>query len=240
MNDEMIPLSPDDTFRFSCYGDVPCFNKCCRDLNQFLTPYDILRLKNALEMTSSDFLSKYTLQHTGPESGLPVVTLKPADQRELVCPFVTEDGCRVYENRPASCRTYPLARLASRSRETGEITEHWALIRETHCRGFEQDKTWIVRKWVKRQGLLEYNEMNDLLMEIISLQNQRDQGALDMKSRHMFHMACYDIDNFRVHIFEKGLLDDMKMDADHLESLKEDTALLKFGMEWVKKVIFKA
>ena len=238
MNDEMIPLSPYDTFRFSCSRDVPCFNECCRDLNQFLTPYDILRLKNALEMTSGDFLSEYTLQHTGPESGLPVVTLKPADQRELICPFVTEDGCRVYENRPASCRTYPLARLASRSRETGEITEHWALIRETHCRGFEQDKTWNVREWINRQGLMVYNEMNDLLMEIISLKNQHDQGPLDIKSRHIFHMACYDIDNFRVHIFEKGLLDDLEMDKGHLESLKEDTALLKFGMEWVKKTVF--
>jgi len=191
-------------------------------------------------MTSGDFLSKYTLQHTGPESGLPVVTLKPADQRELICPFVTEEGCRVYENRPASCRTYPLARLASRSRETGQITEHWALIREPHCRGFEQDKTWILREWIKGHGLLEYNEMNDLFMEIISLQNQHNQGPLDMKSRHVFYMACYDIDNFRVHIFEKGFLDDLEMDIDHLESLKEnDISLLKFGMEWIKKTVFK-
>jgi Fe-S-cluster containining protein len=239
MNDEMIPLSLDDTLRFACSRSVPCFNECCRDLNQFLTPYDILRLKNALEMTSGEFLSTYTLQHTGPESGLPVVTLKPADPKERTCTFVTKEGCRVYENRPSSCRIYPLARLASRSRETGKITEHWALIREPHCRGFEQDETWVVREWINRQGLLEYNEMNDLLMEIISLKNQCDPGPLDIKSRHMFHMACYDIDNFRGHIFEKGLLNYPEMNIENPESLKDDTSLLKFGMEWIKKSLFK-
>jgi hypothetical protein len=52
-------------------------------------------------------------------------------------------------------------------------------------------------------------------------------------------MACYDIDNFRVHIFEKGLLDDLELDKGYLESLKEDTALLKFGKEWIKQTVFK-
>jgi len=238
MNEEIIPLSLDETFRFACSRGVPCFNECCRDLNQFLTPYDILRLKNSLEMSSGEFLSIHTLSHTGPESGLPVVTLKPADPRERICPFVTRDGCRVYENRPSSCRTYPLARLTSRLRETGKITERWALIREPHCRGFEQDETWNVREWINRQGLSEYNKMNELLMDIISLKNQRDPGPLDIKSRQLFHMALYDIDNFRVHIVEKGLLDHLEMNMEHLESLKEDTFLLKFGMEWIKKTIF--
>lgn len=239
MNEEMIPLSLDETFRFACSRSVPCFNECCRDLNQFLTPYDILRLKNALEMTSGEFLSTYTHSHTGPESGLPVITLKPADPRERICPFVTRNGCRVYENRPSSCRAYPLARLTSRSRETGSITEHWALIREPHCRGFEQDETQVVQEWINRQGLSEYNKMNDLLMDIISLKNQCDQGPLDMKSRHVFHMALYDIDNFRVHIIEKGILDHLDMNKEHLEYLKDDSSLLKCGMEWIKKTLFR-
>jgi Fe-S-cluster containining protein len=239
MSDEMTPISLDDTLEFSCTKEVPCFNECCRDLNQFLTPYDILRLKNALGMTSTEFLSKYTLQHTGPESGLPVVTLKPANQKDLTCPFVTDDGCRVYQDRPGSCRIYPLARLASRSRETGQVTEHWALIKESHCKGFQQNKRMVVRDWIQTQELLIYNEMNDLLMEIISLKNQSKPGPLDIKSRHLFHMACYDLDNFKSHIFEKGLLDEMGLDSDQLESLKDETNLLKFGLEWVRDTLFK-
>ncbi len=239
MNDEMTPISLDDTFQFSCTKEVPCFNECCRDLNQFLTPYDILRLKTALEITSTEFLADYTLHHTGPESGFPVVTLKPANQNDLICPFVTQDGCRVYKDRPGSCRTYPLARLASRSRETGQITEHWALIKEPHCQGFNQNKKMVVRDWIQTQELLIYNEMNDLLMEIISLKNQHKPGPMDVKSRHLFHMACYDMDNFKIHIFEKGLLDAMNLDSDQIESLKNDVTLLRFGLKWVKDTLFK-
>ncbi|MFH2064140.1 MAG: YkgJ family cysteine cluster protein [Pseudomonadota bacterium] len=238
MNAEMTPIDMDEPFQFSCSKSVPCFNECCRDLNQFLTPYDILRLKTGLGMKSTDFLKEYTLQHTGPASGLPVVTLKPANQKDLVCPFVTDDGCRVYPDRPGSCRMYPLARMISRSRETGKVTEHWALIREPHCQGFQQNIRMTVREWIQTQKLLEYNEMNDRLMEIISLKNQRKPGSLDVKSRHLFHMVCYDLDNFKSHIFEKGILNGLNMDSNQMESLQDDTTLLKFGLIWLKEALF--
>ena len=128
MKNDMKPLSLRDSFRFACHPEVSCFNQCCRDLNQILTPYDILRLKNRLHLASSDFLKQYTRQHVGPESGLPVITFKTDSHFDFRCPFVTPEGCRVYEDRPASCRTYPLARVVSRSRETGKLTEQFFLM----------------------------------------------------------------------------------------------------------------
>ncbi len=240
-NDNMIPLSPNDTFRFSCSENIPCFNECCRDLNQFLTPYDILRLKNRLGISSDIFLDRHTVQHTGPESGLPVVVFKTDDASELKCPFVTPSGCSVYEDRPSSCRTYPLFRVVSRSRETGRMTEQHVLVKEAHCLGFEQGHVQTVREWTENQGIAIYNEMNDLLMEIISLKNQFRPGSLDMKSRHIFHIACYDLDAFRTHIFKKGGLDDLDMDADISEAAKnDDTALLRLSLEWLKQTLFKS
>ena len=234
----MIPISLDDTFKFSCSAQVPCFNECCRDLNQFLTPYDILCLKSYLGMTSGAFLERYTTRHTGPETGFPVITLKPGEA--LKCPFVTESGCRVYDSRPSSCRMYPLARAVSRSRETGKITEHFALIKEPHCRGFEQRTTQTVRQWIENQKLAEYNEMNDRLMEIISLKSHTGPGPLDMKSSYFFHIALYDLDRFRSHIFQKGLLDDIHLDSAVLEAVKnDDVELLKLGHRWIKKILFK-
>ena len=76
MDNNMTPLELSDTFKFSCSEKVPCFNECCQDLNQFLTPYDILRLKNRLGLTSGLFLERFTSQHTGPESGLPIITFE--------------------------------------------------------------------------------------------------------------------------------------------------------------------
>lgn len=235
----MIPLSANDTFLFSCSKKVPCFNECCRNLNQFLTPYDILRLKHRLGLSSNLFLERYTTQETGPETGLPIITLKTNDYHKLKCPFVTSSGCIVYQDRPSSCRTYPLIRMASRSRETHKITEQYILLKEQHCLGFEQGRTWTIREWIKDQDVILYNEMNDMLLEIISLKNRLIPGPLDIKSRFVFHMALYDIDSFRSHIFEHHILENWDLDKQALNILKnDDVELLKLGHRWIKKILF--
>ena len=239
MDDNITPLSLNDTFQFSCSSKVLCFNECCRDLNQFLFPYDILRLKNRLELPSNLFLERYTSQHTGPESGFPIITFKADHFSELKCPFVTQSGCSVYQDRPSSCRTYPLVRMASRSRETGRITEQYMLLKEPHCLGFNQDQIQTVQKWIEDQGVTVYNQMNDMLMEIISLKNRLMPGPLDIKSSLMFHMVCYNLDKFRSHIFEQGILDDRNLDSVTLDSVKnDDVELLKLGFKWIKDTLF--
>ena len=235
----MTPLSANDTFLFSCSKKVSCFNECCRDLNQFLTPYDILRLKHRLELSSRLFLERYTTQQTGPETGLPIITLKTNDPHKLRCPFVTSSGCSVYEDRPSSCRIYPLVRMASRSRETGKIAEQYILLKESHCLGFEQGRTWTIREWIQDQNVTIYNEMNDMLLEIIGLKNRLLPGSLDIKSRFAFHMALYDVDTFRSHIFEQQILDHWNLDEKTLDSVKnDDVELLKLGHRWIRKILF--
>ena len=239
MEPKLTPLSLPDTFRFECSPDVPCFNECCRDLNQFLTPYDILRLRNHLGLSSGDFLEKFTSQHLGPESGLPVVTLRPKKDENLTCPFVSAGGCLVYENRPSSCRTYPLVRGLSRSRQTGNLTERFMVIEEPHCLGFTEDTEQTVQQWIDGQEIAIYNAINDQLIEIISLKNQLLPGPLALKSRHMFYLALYDLDGFRTQIKKNGLLDDLDIDSEILnKAMEDDVALLELGMMWVRKVLF--
>ena len=239
MDNNMTPLELSDTFKFSCSEKVPCFNECCQDLNQFLTPYDILRLKNRLGLKSGLFLERFTSQHTGPESGLPIITFKTDYDSELQCPFVTPSGCSVYQDRPSSCRAYPIVRVASRSRETGQIIENYLLLKEPHCLGFNQEQTQTVAEWIEDQGVAVYNQMNDMLMEIISLKNRFMPGKLDIKSSLLFHMVCYDIDKFRSHIFEKGVLDDQNLDPGILDAVKDDDVeLLKLGYKWIKHILF--
>ena len=76
---KIVELAEEESFCFDCQSLVPCFNECCRDLNQFLTPYDIVRLKNHFKLSSFDFLKHYTMQHVGSQTGLPVITITPAD-----------------------------------------------------------------------------------------------------------------------------------------------------------------
>jgi hypothetical protein len=238
MGKNFIQLSPDNKFRFSCTKHLSCFNECCRDLNQYLTPYDIVRLKNNLGISSGVFLKTYTSNHTGPETGLPVITLKTDPASGSICPFVTPSGCKVYKDRPSSCRTYPLARLASRNRESGNISEYYIIIKETHCKGFRNGEEQTVREWIKEEGVEAYNRINDMMLEIISLKNRVIPGELDIRSGYMFRMALYDIDTFRTQIFSKRVGPDNIANEDFIAAERDDTALLRFAFSWVKHNIF--
>jgi Fe-S-cluster containining protein len=241
MEHTLIPLSLDDTFKFSCNAGVPCFNECCKDVNQFLSPYDVLRLKRHFGMTSGEFLEKYTTQHIGPETGLPVVCLKTDPADGFTCPFVSAEGCRVYDSRPSSCRTYPLARMLSRSRETGRITIQYGLLIEPHCLGHGQDRGQSVREWIASQDIAAYDAMNDRMMDIISLKNRLIPGPLDLKSRHLFSMACYDLDAFRKYLADNFSHQRLGLNAESWQLLLEDdVALLKFSLNWLKQTLFGA
>ncbi|MDY6911644.1 MAG: YkgJ family cysteine cluster protein, partial [Chloroflexota bacterium] len=111
-------LSVEDNFKFACHPGVPCFGKCCANVNIFLTPYDVLRMKTALGISSTEFLEKYTIPLSLEENQLPVILLKMAEDAEKKCPFVSDEGCTIYNDRPWSCRMYPLG-LASSKTGTG-------------------------------------------------------------------------------------------------------------------------
>ncbi|MGD8367953.1 MAG: YkgJ family cysteine cluster protein [Desulfobacterales bacterium] len=239
MDADIKEVLPDRPFSFSCGPSVSCFNRCCRDLNQFLTPYDLLRLKQGLGLSSGEFLARYGSVHDGPETGLPVVSFRTDATDGHRCPLVSEQGCRAYADRPSSCRSYPLMRLAARSRETGRISERFFLLKERHCRGFETGRPRTVRQWIVEQGLTVYNEMNDCILELISLKNRRRPGPLDPDARQRFVMALYDLDEFRRQVFAPTLSGDERYSpALRREAENDDTALLKLAVEWVKGELF--
>jgi len=265
-------LALDDTFQFSCHPGIECFNRCCSDLNQFLTPYDILRLKKSLKLSSGEFLRRYTTHHIGPRSGLPVVTLGPARQcrvrrhysspasealaggmlehENLSCPFVGKAGCLVYPDRPGSCRIYPLARIIQRRPNQSTCEEFYILIKEPHCLGFEEPKEWTVREWRQGQTVDLYDEMNDLLMDIISLKNRSHGRKLTHKENELFYLACYDLDRFRDFTLENRLWEDHPVENKGMKAMEEndvalmkameedDVALMRFGIEWIKGRLF--
>jgi Fe-S-cluster containining protein len=238
MTEEMRPILPDEPMGFDCNAENSCYNECCRDLHQALMPYDILRMKKAVNMRSQAFLRDYTTMHYGPESGLPVVAFKPNPQTGHQCPFVTEKGCSIYNDRPASCRMYPLARAIARSRETGQINEYFAVIEESHCKGFENDSDKTVSQWLTGQNVERHNRENDKLMALISLKNRIMPGKLDGRQSDKFYLALYDLDEFRHQIVNNGLLDELDIPEKLYDFLNDDETLLNFGIEWVKFQLF--
>jgi Fe-S-cluster containining protein len=115
---ESSPVAP-ETFdenyviKFRCYKGIECFNACCSNIDITLTPYDIIRLKNRLGMTSSEFLKKYTIPFEIAANSIAGVKYKPVEGG-TACQFMTEEGCSVYEDRPTACRYYPVGLLSMR------------------------------------------------------------------------------------------------------------------------------
>jgi hypothetical protein len=145
----------------------------------------------------------------------------------------------VYKNRPLSCRTYPLVRVLSRSRQSGEVTEQFMVLQESHCLGFRENRKQTVTQWMDEQKIADYNVINDQMMQLISLKNRLMPGPLDLKSGHLFYLALYDLDNFRSQIKANGLLNDFQVDSPTMEkAMEDDVALLELGMKWIKQVLF--
>jgi hypothetical protein len=221
-------------FTFACHPGVPCFTECCRDLNLLLTPYDILRLKNRLALKSGDFLDRHTELKFAESSSLPMMYLQMNANERKTCPFVSEQGCLVYEDRPSACRIYPLARASRMHRLHGTIRENYFVLHEDHCRGFEQNQSWTMAEWLQDQGLVPYYESNDLWMQIITHPVLRN-GALAPKQVQMFYLASYDLDKFRDFVFGSRFLSMFAVPENRLEKIEgEDTGLLELAFDWMK------
>ncbi|MBD3850998.1 MAG: YkgJ family cysteine cluster protein, partial [Acidobacteria bacterium] len=101
-------LAEGETFGFTCHPGVPCFNSCCADVNIILTPIDVLHLARRLGMNTREFLETHTSNPITKDLQLPISMLRMKDEENKPCPFVGEEGCTVYEDRPWACRMYPL------------------------------------------------------------------------------------------------------------------------------------
>lgn len=235
--DSLPELTPDQEFQFACHPGVPCFNACCGDLTLMLTPYDVLRLRRKLGVSSGDFLRYSAETAMAPDTGLPSVRLKMRDDKRRSCPFVTPEGCTVYPDRPGACRTYPLGR-ATRVDDEGAVHERFFLVREPHCKGFAEPTTFTPRTWLTDQELDLYNAKNDAYMRFMARIKSTGK-AINPKHTNMAALALYQLDDFARFIESTGVLDRLDLDqATRAAILAYEEARLDFALDWLEMVIF--
>ena len=233
-------LGPDDSFRFSCHPGVPCFNTCCSDVNIFLSPYDTLRLKKRLGISSTEFLEKYTLLPVQREMTTPVVLLKMGEDESRGCQFLTDEGCGVYSDRPWPCRMYPVGLATSRDTEDGWRGERfYFLLREEGCLGHLESKEWTIRDWMDDQEVDAYDEWGEAYKELSLHKYFEEGGELTPSKMEMFFNATYDLDKFRQFVFGSTLLDRFDVDEEFVHQMRQDDeALLRFGFLWIRFALF--
>lgn len=238
---EPVKLGIHSPFQFRCHKDVKCFTRCCRGIRITLTPYDILRLKNRLELSSEDFLAIYTTPGLLEKTDLPLVSLKLLDDEQESCPFVRDDGCLIYEDRPTACRYYPLGAASLSHKEGADDQGFYFFVHEPHCLGFEEKKQWTVEEWRKDQGVDIHDDINAEWTDLIVRKRSFPSTIqLTEKSKQLFFMVSYNIDPFKRFVFESTFIERFKVDPETVKIIKEDEiALLKFGLKWLKDILFQ-
>ena len=232
------PLSG-KTFRFDCHKTIPCFTECCAKLHLILTPYDILRMKNSLGLSSAIFLDRYT-ETVLEDRRFPMVKLKMSEDEKKRCPFVDKDGCHIYDDRPAACRLYPLAKASSTVEGERDAREKFFVVREAHCLGFMEEKQWSLDEWLGHEGVKDYSFMNREWLEIITSRKSLGVSGKDATRKfQMFFMASYNLDEFRTFVFQSKFFELFEVPQDLHDALAQsDVSLLKFAFSWLKFSLF--
>lgn len=226
-------LTLENDFRFECHKGLNCFTRCCCNITIFLTPYDILRMKNAMNISSGEFLANYTVSMIG-DAGLPVVMLKMKDDDQKTCPFVTRQGCTIYPDRPWSCRIYPLQPESTKLTEKAG-KKYYSVMDVPFCLGLEADRILTVAEWIEEQGIAVYQEMEAPFKKITANEFLSQNKITNKKIQEMFYMACFDLDRFRRFVMESTFLERFEVGPEAVEKIKEDDVeLYHFALIWLE------
>jgi uncharacterized protein len=235
--ENMVPLE-NKMFNFSCHPGLSCYTTCCKNVDMYLFPYDIIRLKNCLKQDSEYFIRNYTTLNTGSTSCFPAVRMKLTN--DISCPFLVEGGCSVYYDRPSSCRTYPLERAVDRNPGKKQKKEYYFMTNHPYCLGHGEARMFSVKDWIRNQKVDVFNLMNDLWAEIDSIfQTNPWMGEVSGgPKQQLAFMICYNIDAFRTFTSTNALLDQFRISRDQKKDIeKDDAELLKFGFQWLKLLL---
>ncbi|MCI5120853.1 MAG: YkgJ family cysteine cluster protein [Candidatus Electrothrix sp. AUS4] len=238
-------LTLDSPLQFECHPGVSCFTACCHNIQIVLTPYDILVLRKRLNMAAHDFIVQYTEPAYLEKTDMPGVRIKLTEDKQA-CPFVTPEGCTVYEDRPSACRYYPVGMAdfheGGKEEEGNQEEKFFFLVKEPHCKGFEEPKKWTIGEWRADQGVDLRDEMNkEWLRLVMRRKSFGHQANLSEAAQRMFFMASTDLDHFRRFILESSFLDTYEIDDESLEKLKtDDVALMLFSFQYLANTLFGA
>ncbi len=209
--------------QFSCHKGIGCWNACCSNIDISLTPYDIIRLKKRLGISSTVFLQDYTVPYEMEKEGIAGVKFRPVDGG-TACRFMRPEGCSVYEDRPTACRYYPVALLSMRKQDEYVDSQSYALVKEDHCKGHEVMRAQTIDQYRAEQGVVEYDELARGWRQLVLKKKSSGPtiGAPSLKSRQLFFMACYDVDTFHNFVDSDAFGKLFKLGAD-------EKALLAMG-----------
>jgi hypothetical protein len=204
-------------------------------------------LTKNLGLEPAQFLAQYTVPTLWEKFDMPVAKLRTSDGDDsAACVFLAGDeGCGVYEARPATCRYYPMGMASIKMKDAEQKEDFHFLVRESHCKGHDEEKRQTVAQFRAEQGVEALDDINrgwiDIMMKMSSWRSVGGPNAkqVSQQAKKMFFMVSTDVEAFRRFVFETRFLDTYAIDPELVDILKtDDIALLQLGFDWLKNVLF--
>lgn len=148
----------------------------------------------------------------------------------------------IYSDRPTACRYYPvgMANFHEGAQDEQNSEQFYFVVKEPHCKGFEEDKIWTIKEWREDQGVDKRDAMNKGWMELVMRRKSFGyQATLSEQAKRMFFMASTDSDQFRSFVFESSFLKTYDVDSETLDKIrKDDVELLLFSYRLLASMLF--
>lgn len=228
------------SFQFHCHPQVSCYLVCCHNVDMLLFPFDVILLKNHLGIHSKEFLERYIELCEGSHPYFPGIKLRMNADEQHSCPFLAENGCHVYRNRPSACRTYPLERGVEKPSPGKKLQVHYFMTHHPYCKGHFESRTYSIEQWERDQMLHECNDYNDRWAELdafFATNPWAGEGKAGPFQQLAF-LVCYNIDAFREYLEHHRLLNQFRISKEERRRiLRDDGALMLFGFDWLETVL---
>lgn len=143
------PLGPDGKFRFWC---TACGKCCCNSEGVILSSDDIFRAAKFLGITTSGFIKQYCDGYIGPQSHLPLLTVKTEGKNNRCVFLDNRNKCSIHQAKPGVCETFPLGRTVSLDGQS-EVEYRMSPL---HCG--KRCKEFTVREWLSGTGFEKSSE----------------------------------------------------------------------------------
>jgi len=162
-------------------GAAGCDANCCKNgPHIILNPYEISLICSASGLSYEDLLD---VVETDRVNGFPLVMLP----RDPACHFWTEQGCRIYSNRPLACRLFPLGRVFDNGRS------YFVMPGRNLCAGLAPSPTRTLGDYLREQDTETQIRMADRWIEFVTEMEQN--GFPDKPVTSVaFHMLVYSPD----------------------------------------------
>ncbi len=241
-NSPVVPTMVEDShvIEFSCHKGIGCWNACCSNIDISLTPYDVLRMKKRLGVTSTEFLKDYTVPYEMEKDGIAGIKFRPVENG-TACRFMKPEGCDIYSDRPTACRYYPVALLSMRKQDEYVDRDSYAIVKEDHCKGHDEKRSLTIADYRKEQGLEEYDELARGWRQLVLKKKSSGPaiGKPSLRSRQLFFMACYDVDRFREFVFSSSFTNLFELKQEEKDAFAtDDIALMQFAFRFLRQVMF--